>query len=260
MTSSVDRTTAQPARFDVLDVGISAITMAHAVQAIAGWISAGDRQYVNVCTTDVVLRAHDDPKLADIVRSSGMATPDGMPLVWLGRMRGLEIGRVYGPDLMLAVCEQGRAPGWRHFFYGGTDEVLRDLVARLMGRFPDLQIAGAWAPPFRPLTRDEEADVAARINHSRPHVVWVGIGTPKQDFWMAHFRPRLDAPVLIGVGAAFNFHAGHVRQAPRWMMTAGLEWLFRLGMEPRRLWRRYLIGIPRFLWLLAGQKIRRRVR
>jgi N-acetylglucosaminyldiphosphoundecaprenol N-acetyl-beta-D-mannosaminyltransferase len=183
-----------------------------------------------------------------------------MPLVWLGRLKGLDVGRVYGPDLMLALCEQGLAEGWRHYFYGATDDVLADLAARLTGRFPSLQIAGAWAPPFRPLTPDEEVDVIARINGARADLVWVGIGTPKQDFWMAHFRSRLEAPVLIAVGAAFNFHAGHVPQAPRWMMAAGLEWLFRLAMEPRRLWRRYVIGIPRFIWLVARQGLGRDVR
>jgi len=249
-----------PARVNVLQIGISAITMPQAVDAVAGWIAARDRQYVNVCTTDVVLRAHDDPRLAEIIRSSGMATPDGMPLVWLGRQQGHDVGRVYGPDLMLALCQQGLPAGWRHYFYGATEDVLRDLTDRLTTRFPNLQVAGVWAPPFRPLTEDEEAGVVARINEAHADLVWVGIGTPKQDFWMAHFRPRLEAPVLIAVGAAFNFHAGHVRQAPRWMMAAGLEWLFRLGMEPRRLWRRYLIGIPRFLWLVARDRPGRRLR
>jgi N-acetylglucosaminyldiphosphoundecaprenol N-acetyl-beta-D-mannosaminyltransferase len=249
-----------PPRFDVLQIGISAITMPRAIDAIAGWIAAGDRQYVNVCTTDVVLGAHDDPRLADIIRSSGMATPDGMPLVWLGRLKGLDVERVYGPDLMLALCQHGLMAGWRHYFYGATEEVLRDLTARLTERFPQLQVAGVWAPPFRALTREEEASTVARINAARPDLVWVGIGTPKQDFWMAHFRPRLDAPVLIAVGAAFNFHAGQVRQAPRWMMGAGLEWLFRLVMEPRRLWRRYLIGIPRFIWLVALDRMGRTMR
>lgn len=247
-------------RFNVLQIGISAITLPRAVEVIAGWVAARDRQYVNVCTTDVVLRAHDDAELAEILRSSGMATPDGMPLVWIGRLKGLDVGRVYGPDLMLALCQHGLAAGWRHYFYGATEDVLRDLASRLTERFPSLQIAGVWAPPFRSLTPDEEAAVVARINEARADLVWVGIGTPKQDFWMANFRPRLEAPVLIAVGAAFNFHAGHVRQAPRWMMTAGLEWLFRLGMEPRRLWRRYLIGIPRFVWLVARQSLGRSVR
>lgn len=241
-------------RFTVLNVGINAVTLSETVTIIAGWIAGRERQYVNVCNADVILQAHDDPALAAIINASGLATPDGMPLVWIGRRRGLPMGRVYGPDLMLALCEQGLKPGWRHFFYGGTPEVLQDLTCRLENRFPGLQVAGVWAPPFRPLTVDEEADVTARINAARPDVVWVGIGTPKQDFWMSRFRPWLEAPVLIAVGAAFNFHAGHVRQAPCWMMRLGLEWVFRFSMEPLRLWRRYLVGVPRFIWLLVQSR------
>ncbi len=240
-------------RFRVLNTGISAVTLRGAVSTISGWTASRQREYVNVCNADVVLQAYDDPRLAEIINTSGMAVPDGMPLVWMGRWRGLPVGRVYGPDLMLALCEQGLQAGWTHYFYGGTPEVLEALTRKLTGRCPGLQIAGSWAPPFRPLTPGEEADVEARINAAHPDVVWVGIGTPKQDFWMARFRPRLAAPVLIAVGAAFNFHAGHIHQAPRWMMWCGLEWLFRLAMEPARLWRRYLIGIPRFVWLVARQ-------
>lgn len=239
-------------RFRVLGVGISAVTLREAVSVIGLWITERQRRYVNVCNAEVVLQAYDDPALAEIINTSGMATADGMPLVWLGRRKGLSVERVYGPDLMLAVCEAGLAPGWRHYFYGSRPEVLSDLTRRLEDRFPGLQVAGAWAPPFRSLTPDEEEEVASRINAARPDVVWVGIGTPKQDFWMARFRPRLEAPVLVAVGAAFNFHAGHVRQAPRWMMRFGLEWLFRLLMEPRRLWRRYVIGVPRFIFLVLS--------
>lgn len=246
-----------PPRFPVLATGISVIGLSTAVETVFQWIKRRDRQYVNVCTADLVLQAHDDSALAAIINASGMATPDGMPLVWIGRRRGLAVSRVYGPDLMLAVCERGLREGWRHFFYGGTEEVLSDLTARLRDRFPGLQVAGAWAPPFRPLTPREEADVEARINAAHPDVVWVGIGTPKQDYWMAKFRPLLAAPVLIAVGAAFNFHAGRVHQAPRWVMRCGLEWLFRFAMEPCRLWRRYVIGIPRFLWLVFRSRDRK---
>jgi N-acetylglucosaminyldiphosphoundecaprenol N-acetyl-beta-D-mannosaminyltransferase len=242
-------------RFQVLKVGISALTLSKAVSVIGQWIAERRRHYVNVCNVEVVLKAYDDPVLAEIVNKSGMATPDGMPLVWLGRRRGLPVERVYGPDLMLALCEEGLKAGWRHYFYGGTPEVLMDLTRRLSERFPGLKIAGYCPPPFRPLTAAEESEVEARINAARPDVVWVGIGTPKQDFWMAQFRPRLEAPVLIAVGAAFNFYAGHVRQAPRWMMRCGLEWLFRFVMEPRRLWRRYLIGNVRFVGLLVWWKM-----
>ncbi|MEI7435261.1 MAG: WecB/TagA/CpsF family glycosyltransferase [bacterium] len=245
-----------PERFKVLKTGISAVTLPDTVTIISNWISRRARYYVNLCTADVVLQAHDDADLAAIVNASGLALPDGMPLVWIGRSRGLPVGRVYGPDLMLALCEHGLSRGWRHYFYGGTPELLEDLSRRLRGRFPGLQIAGTWAPPFRPLTTGEESDVESRINAAQPDLLWVGIGTPRQDFWMARFRPRLEAAVIVAVGAAFNFHAGHVRQAPRWMMRCGLEWLFRLAMEPFRLWRRYLVGIPRFVWLVLVSRER----
>jgi N-acetylglucosaminyldiphosphoundecaprenol N-acetyl-beta-D-mannosaminyltransferase len=241
------------ARFDVLGVKISALTLEQAVDLVEGWVANRTKQYVNVCTSGTVLECHDHPRLAGIVNGAGMATPDGMPLVWLGRRHGLQVSRVYGPDLMLRVCDQGRARRIRHFYYGSTESVLSRLRDRLQQRFPGLEVVGMQAPPFRALTADEIQATAALINAARPDVVWVGLGTPKQDDWVGQFRPLLDAPVLVAVGAAFDFHAGTVRQAPRWMMRAGLEWLFRLLMEPRRLWRRYLIGNPRFVALVLRQ-------
>lgn len=247
-------TVISPFRFRVLATEISAVTLSEVVMSITGWIAQRERYYVNVCNADVVLQAYDDPRLAAIINASGLAVPDGMPLVWMGRRKGYPVGRVYGPDLMLALCEYGLKADWRHYFYGGTPQVLEDLTRRLRQRFPGINIAGSYAPPFRPLTTEEDEGVEAQINAARPDVIWVGIGTPKQDFWMDRFRPRLEAPVMIAVGAAFNFHAGHIRQAPRWMMRCGLEWLFRLSMEPCRLWRRYLIGLPRFVWLVLRKR------
>lgn len=252
------RSPESPARFDVLGVRISALTLDGAVQLIGKWIAEGGRHYVNVCTSGTVLECHDQPRLAQIVNGAGMATPDGMPLVWIGRWRGFQVARVYGPDLMLAVSEQGRARGVRHFYYGSTGPVLERLCDRLQQRFPGLEVVGRYAPPFRPLTEDEVRETAALINASRPDVVWVGLGTPKQDEWVGRFRPLLEAPVLVAVGAAFDFHAGTLRQAPRWMMRLGLEWFFRLLMEPRRLWRRYLIGNSRFVILVLQQWWRER--
>jgi len=240
-------------RFPVVDVRISALTFDQALGLIDGWIARREHHYVNVCTTHTVLECHDAPELAAIVNQAGMATPDGMPLVWLGRLRGHAVERVYGPDLMLAVCEGGQAHGYRHFFYGGAEGVAETLAARLRARFPRMLVAGVYSPPFRPLTAAEERDVAARINASGADIVWVGLGTPKQDYWVARFRPMLNAPVLIAVGAAFDFHTGRVRQAPRWMQRAGLEWFFRLTQDPRRLWKRYLLGNPRFVYLVARQ-------
>ncbi len=255
-----NRTTAEPSavRFPVISVGISALTFTQAVALIHGWIARRERQYVNVCTTHTVLECHDAPKMAAIVNAAGMATPDGMPLVWLGRLAGHQIERVYGPDLMLAVCERGQRHGYRHFFYGGAPGVAEDLAARLKARFPALQVAGIYTPPFRPLTAEEEQSIVTAINASNADIVWVGLGTPKQDYWVAQFRPWLEASVLIAVGAAFDFHTGRVRQAPRWMQRTGTEWLFRLSQDPRRLWKRYILGNPRFIWLVLLQWVSQR--
>ena len=202
--SSHPLTTYTSPRFPVVDVRISALTFDQALGLIDGWIARREHHYVNVCTTHTVLECHDAPELAAIVNQAGMATPDGMPLVWLGRLRGHAVERVYGPDLMLAVCEGGQAHGYRHFFYGGAEGVAETLAARLRARFPRMLVAGVYSPPFRPLTAAEERDVAARINASGADIVWVGLGTPKQDYWVARFRPMLNASVLIAVGAAFD--------------------------------------------------------
>lgn len=219
-----------------------------AVAQISGWISRGQHEYVCVTGVHGVMESQRDPELLRIHNASGMTTPDGMPMVWAGRWAGArDITRVYGPDLMLEVCRAGLDPGWRHFLYGGGEGVADELAARLAQRFPGLEIVGTFTPPFRSLTAEEEAEVASTINAAGPDLVWVGLSTPKQEKWMAVFRPRLAAAALLGVGAAFDIHAGRVSQAPPWMQRLGLEWLYRLLKEPRRLWRRYLRNNPSFL-------------
>ncbi len=235
-------------RINVLGVGISAINLQQAVAEIEAWVASGARHYVNVCNVHTVMECQRAPSLREIVNHSGLSTPDGMPLVWLSRWHGHQsAGRVYGPDLMLALCERGQTTGHRHFFYGGAPGVADLLAARLQQRFPELAIAGVHTPPFRPADVSEVPAVIDAINASRPDVVWVGLGTPKQDYWIARHRGVLDAPVLIAIGAAFDFHAGLLPQAPRWMQRIGLEWLFRLAHEPRRLAYRYLVYNPRFV-------------
>jgi len=168
-------------------------------------------------------------------------------LVWLSRLKGLRhVGRVYGPDLMLALCERSVGRGYRHFFYGGAPGIGERLACRLQSRFSGLKVVGTYSPPFRALAPHEDEDIVKRINDASPDIVWVGVSTPKQEIWMAEHVKRLRAAVLIGVGAAFDFHTGRVRNAPAWMGDHGLEWLFRLAQEPRRLWRRYLIRGPEF--------------
>ncbi|MFL2877205.1 MAG: WecB/TagA/CpsF family glycosyltransferase [Pontiellaceae bacterium] len=241
-------------RFPVGCVSLSAQTMTQACERVENWIERGEKKYVNICTADTVVQCFDQPELAKIVMNSGMATTDGMPLVWLARRFGFAFAeRVYGPDLMLALCSLSESKGYRHFFYGATDEVLDRLKMNLLTQFPKLAIAGMYSPPFRPLEEQERNEVVEKINASGSDIIWCGLGTPKQDYWVSEFRPLLEGSVILAVGAGFNFHAGSVRQAPRWMMKSGLEWLFRLIVEPRRLWRRYLLGNPRFLFQTRKQ-------
>ena len=243
-------------RVNVLGVGVSAIDIARAVQVIDGWIAARAAQYICVSGVHGIMESQDDPLLRAIHNRAGLVTPDGMPLVWLGRRAGYRcMSRVYGPDLLLACCAESEHRGWRHFFYGGGDGVAALLSRRLRARFPALQVADTYTPPFRPLTDAEEQDVAHRIRDSGAHIVWVGLSTPKQERWMASHVGKVGASVLIGVGAAFDFHAGLKRQAPRWIQRSGLEWLFRLGCEPRRLARRYLKNNPRFVWRIVQQQL-----
>lgn len=241
-------------RFDVLGVAISAVDMDSAIATIEDWIRRRDQHYVCLCTVHGVMECQRDPALRDIVNRSGMTTPDGMPLVWLGRLFGFPgVRRVYGPDLLLAMCARSVEARYRHFFLGGEDGVAQDLVASLQAQFPGLQVAGTLAPRVGSGATDDDDDTVRAINSARADIVWVSLGTPKQDRWMATHVGRVDAPVLIGVGAAFDFHSGRKQQAPVWMQRSGLEWLFRLSQEPGRLWYRYLVYNPLFLCLLALQ-------
>jgi N-acetylglucosaminyldiphosphoundecaprenol N-acetyl-beta-D-mannosaminyltransferase len=243
-----------PERVNVLGVGVSAINIADALALINRWIVTGANRYVCVTGVHGVMESQRDPTLRDIHNRAGLVTPDGMPLVWLSWLHGHDrVERVYGPDLMLACCEASVARGYRHFFYGGDTGVPELLAARLQQRFPGLTVAGTWSPPFRELSEAEEQAMIDRIAAARPDIVWVGLSTPKQERWMARYVGRLRVPVLIGVGAAFDMHAGVKKQAPRWMQRSGLEWLFRLAAEPRRLGRRYLINNPWFVWRLLLQ-------
>ncbi len=236
------------ARVDVLGVGISVVDLASAVDEITRWIETDERQYVCVTGVHGVMESQRDGELRRIHDASGLTTPDGMPMVWAGHRAGAStMSRVYGPDLMLALCERAAQRGWRSYFYGGRPGTAELLAARLSSRFPGLVVAGLSSPPFRTLTAAEDEATIKEINDARPDLVWVGLSTPKQERWMAAHVGRLSAPALLGVGAAFDIHAGTLPQAPRWMQQRGLEWLYRLWREPRRLWRRYLSNNPRFV-------------
>lgn len=235
-------------RVDVLGVHVSAVDPEDVLDRITGWVEQRRREYVCVTGVHGVMESQRDASLREVHNRSGLTVPDGVPLVWCARRAGFPATqRVYGPDLMLAVLARAAERGWTSYLYGGADGVPEQLAARLAERFPGLQVVGTHSPPFRPLTAEESAEVDARIDASGADLVWVGLSTPKQERWMAEHRPHLQAPVLLGVGAAFDFHTGRVRQAPAWMQSRGLEWLFRLLVEPRRLWRRYLSNNPRFV-------------
>lgn len=240
--------TSAAARVDVLGVEVSAVDPQSALDIVTGWVERREAQYLCVTGVHGVMESQRDEALRQIHNRSGLTVPDGMPLVWCAHQAGAEhVRRVYGPDLMLAVLERAAERGWSSYFYGGAPGVPEDLAAAMGRRFPGLRVAGAESPPFRELTADESTQMVARINAAAPDLVWVGLSTPKQERWMAAHRAAMDAPALFGVGAAFDFHTGRVRQAPAWMQQRGLEWAFRLGVEPRRLWRRYLRNNPAFV-------------
>jgi N-acetylglucosaminyldiphosphoundecaprenol N-acetyl-beta-D-mannosaminyltransferase len=246
---------------DILGVSVSAINMEMALETIDRWIVQRTPQYVCVTCTHSIMECYDNPRTRSVYDAAGLVTPDGMPMVWLSRLNGHKhVDRVYGPDLMLEVCARTRARSYRHFFYGGSMKTLDLLARRMSEQFPNLQIVGTYAPPFRALTPQEDREIVRMIGAAKPDIVWVGLGCPKQEYWMAEHVDRLHVPVLIGVGAAFDFHAGTKKQAPRWMQRSGMEMLFRVLTEPRRLWRRFLRNYPRFVVLALLQLLNSRLR
>lgn len=239
-------------RYNVLGVGISALTLARARDLVVGIHGRLRQGYICLGTAHGLTEARRDPELRRIYNAAWLTTPDGMPLVWLGPP-GVE--RVYGPDLMLAVCDAGRVVGLRHYLCGGVPGVAEELGRRLRARFPGVEIVGTYTPPFRPLDAVETRALQHEVARTRPDVVWVGLSSPKQEKFMAAHWRELDAGVMIGVGAAFDFHSGRVRQAPRWIQRSGFEWFFRLCTEPRRLGPRYLKTNPLFAARVLAQRL-----
>jgi N-acetylglucosaminyldiphosphoundecaprenol N-acetyl-beta-D-mannosaminyltransferase len=251
--------TPMPAQ-DVLGVPLALTSYEHTLEWIDGAVAANARSYICVAAVHTVMASREDPELRDAVLGADFTVPDGQPLVWAMNLLGHDLSsRVYGPELMDRACARAARTGQRFYLYGGRSQgALVELARQLRLRHPGLKVVGGYAPPFRALTEAEEEAVAADIARCAADVVWVGIGVPRQEKWMARMRPRLDAPVLIGVGAAFDFHAGLVPQAPDRLQRVGLEWAFRLMQEPRRLWRRYLRYNPRFVAGFASQYLRHR--
>ncbi len=250
----------RPHSVELLGVPIAAIDYERTVAWIDAVVRQRGRGYVCVCNVHTVTAAREDPELRSALLGSQLNVPDGQPLVWAMNALGQSLGdRVYGPELMLRACAHAARTGQRMYLYGGRNQgALVQLALNLRKRFPGIRIVGGYSPPFRPLSDEEREAVITEINRSRADVVWVGIGVPKQEKFMAQIRPQVEAPVLIGVGAAFDFHAGLVPQAPDWLQRAGLEWAYRLAREPRRLWRRYLRYNPRFVLGFGAQLARHR--
>lgn len=238
-------------RVNVLGVGVSVINLESSRRLVAEAIRDRTRGYITVTGVHGVMEARNDPALRTVFNEAYLVTPDGMPMVWMGKFAGKkEMERVYGPDFMLEVCG---LPGVRHFLYGGSNGTAQLLKTKLEERFPGILIVGTYEPPWRPLTSAEEEALREQVRLSKPDVFWVGLSTPKQERFMAEYLPKLDVTLMAGVGAAFDFHSGKIKQAPQWMQRTGLEWLYRLAQEPGRLWRRYLRNNPRFVWYAACQ-------
>ncbi len=238
-----------PPRVNILGVGVHALNLRTAVMGLQSAITNKAKGYVCVTGVHGVSEAQSDPFFRSILNGAMLNTPDGMPMVWIGKLSGFpEMERVYGPDLLLEVCKASQWTKWRHFFYGGGPGTAEALAAVLQAKFPYLQVAGTYTPPFRPLTPLEFDKLQERVATTRPDILWVGLSTPKQELFMASNLDRLDVPVMIGIGAAFDLVSGKIRQSPRWIQRSGFEWLYRLIQEPRRLWKRYLQNNPLFVW------------
>ncbi|WP_372791220.1 WecB/TagA/CpsF family glycosyltransferase [Paraconexibacter sp.] len=251
-----DEAAVPPPGVDVLGVPLALTDYERTMDWIDATVASGDEKgYVCVAAVHTVMVCQEDEDLRRAVLNSSLTVPDGQPLVWAMNALGHSLSsRVYGPELMAKYCERSAHTGTRMFLYGGRNQgALVQLALNLRTRYPGLKIVGGYSPPFRALTEEEEEGVVAEINRSGADVVWVGIGVPKQEKWMAAMRDRIDAPVMIGVGAAFDFHAGLVAQAPNWIQAVGMEWAYRLSREPRRLWKRYARYNPRFVTGFARQ-------
>jgi N-acetylglucosaminyldiphosphoundecaprenol N-acetyl-beta-D-mannosaminyltransferase len=240
----------------ILGVPISVVDMESAVAVIVGWAKTGVSNYVCVRDVHGVMLAQEDAEFLAVHERAGLVTPDGMPLVWIARSReGSAVGRVCGADLVDALSAASEKQGLRHYFYGGKRGVAENMAATLQARYPGLKVVGAFCPPFGGVSKEEDEAIVCDIAAARPHIVWIGLSTPKQELWMRDHVDRIPGATLIGIGAAFDFHTGMVARAPVWMQRVGLEWFHRLISEPRRLWRRYLIIAPKFALLALREQI-----
>jgi N-acetylglucosaminyldiphosphoundecaprenol N-acetyl-beta-D-mannosaminyltransferase len=245
-------------RFPLMGVNVAAVTFDSALERLLNAPRSGGRGRAHFSTAHMLSEAARDPRLAGFLNADeSLVLPDGMPLVWVGRRRGYDVARVCGPDMMPALLDRGRDFGATHFFYGGAPGTPERLAETMTARFPGLKVVGTYAPPFRAVGEREDPAVIDRINQSGAEYVWVGLSTPKQDYWAANHRVELTAPMVLAVGAAFDFHTGDLRRAPRWMQRTGTEWLYRVGKEPGRLWRRYAYTNAHFALATAREELAR---
>lgn len=241
-------------RANVLGVGVSAINMDQVLGLFESWLSSGVRGYICVTGVHGVMEAQRDAVFRKILNHSLLTTPDGVPTVWVGRLQGFSrMGHVCGPDLMANVCRLSCRRGYTHYLYGGGPGTADRLKQRLTARFPGLKVVGIYTPPFRPLNSGEERDLQRRVSSAKPDIFWVGLSTPKQEKFMAEYLHKLEAKIIVGVGAAFDFHSGKMKDSPKWMQAAGLAWVYRLSQEPSRLARRYARNNPAFLLKIGLQ-------
>ena len=242
------------AHADVLGVDVSAINMNGALDLSERWIATGKSAYVCMTGVHGVMEAQSNEDLRGVLNAALINAPDGMPMSWVGWLQGYRrMDRVYGPDFMANLCKISVSKGYRHYLYGGQPGVAEELKAALHKRFPGLRVVGTYTPPFRSLTRDEEASLLEDVWNAKPDILWVGLSTPKQECFMAEYVDRLRVPLLVGVGAAFDFHTGRIEEAPGWMKRTGFQWLHRLLQDPGRLWKRYLRNNPAFVWRITLQ-------
>jgi N-acetylglucosaminyldiphosphoundecaprenol N-acetyl-beta-D-mannosaminyltransferase len=241
-------------RVNILGVGISAISMRDAIWHCDELLRKGSQAYVCVTGVHGIMEAQTDERFREVLNSSFLTTPDGMPTVWIGRWHGFAgMTRVYGPDFMIELCKLSVERGYKHFLYGGNPGTAEKLKDRLQASVPGLQITGTFTPPFRPLNPDEEAELQRLLHEAQADILWCGLSTPKQERFMAQYCGKLPVKLMVGVGAAFDINSGSLRDAPTWMKNAGLQWLYRLIKEPRRLAARYVKNNPKFLWLTCLQ-------
>jgi N-acetylglucosaminyldiphosphoundecaprenol N-acetyl-beta-D-mannosaminyltransferase len=243
-----------PRRVNILGVGINSLNLPSAVELMESAVVSATRGYV--CVTDVraIIEAQDNPAYLQILNSSFLTVPDGRPSVWIGRAQGFSrMGQVAGPDLILEFCKLSCQKGYSQFFYGGAPGVAERLRDVLSKRYPGLNVVGTYTPPFRPLNDQEEKELTELLARLKPDITWVGLGAPKQELFMAQHLNRFDTALMVGVGAAFDMHTGRISDAPQWVKRAGFAWVHRFMQEPKRLWKRYLKAIPRFIWAITLQ-------